>query len=401
MQPIQSAAPNDADTPDAGHDPELGGGFDRASPSATSKILVVDDEPTTVALIRKYLRDFGYAEIVTTTEPSKAFHLIFSSKPDAILLDVNMPEVSGFDILQRTRAHSTLRHIPVIILTADTDIGTRHQALEYGATDFLTKPVDRTELLLRVRNILVVKAHHDHLEEYAERLKGEVQFRTAEVEASRRQVVHCLARAAEYRDSETGNHVIRVGRFVGIVARQMGIDNDVAEIFEEAALLHDVGKLGIRDAVLLKPGTLTGKERRNIEEHCQMGVAMLQPFAFDRSGKPVPNADPSAELQGHSSLLLVTAARIAKTHHEKWDGTGYPDGLAGEEIPIEGRITAIADVYDALSSRRPYKAPFAHEKCMTMLDAGRGTHFDPDVLDAFIAAEKEIQHVRNKYGDRT
>lgn len=365
----------------------------------TARVLIVDDEPTTVALIRKYLRDWGYRHIATTTDATNALDLVKSERPDAILLDLKMPGLSGFDILQCVRSDGDHQHIPVLVLTADKDQETRHRALEYGATDFLTKPVDRTELLLRVRNALVVKAHHDHMAAYTEVLKREVDFRTSEVVASRRQVVHCLARAAEYRDSETGNHVLRVGRFVGIIARELGINEDVAELFEEAAFLHDVGKIAIRDAILLKPGSLSADERINMERHCQVGVEMLQPFMYDERNRPLPNTRGRRELIGHTSLLLTLAARIAQTHHEKWDGSGYPLGLAGEDIPIEGRITAAADVYDALSSRRPYKPPFAHAKCMAILEEGRGTHFDPKVLDALVARASEIERVRAEFGD--
>src|SRR6185369_12553275 len=288
-------------------------------------------------------------------------------------------------LLRDLRAEKQFAHLPVLILTAMDDSDTKARALNLGATDFLAKPVDPTELIPRVRNSLVLKAHHDHLQTYASRLEQEVRARTAELEASRQQIIHCLARAAEFRDNETGRHVIRVGRYAGIIARELGFEESAAEMLEQAALLHDVGKIGVPDAILLKPGKLDADEIESMQKHCGFGKRIFEGMTSQESAAYRSHTTVGSKIvQDCRAPLLDLASRIALTHHEKWDGTGYPLGLAGEDIPLEGRITAVADVFDALSSKRPYKPAFPLEKCLAILEEGRGQHFDPTVLDAFL-----------------
>jgi putative two-component system response regulator len=326
--------------------------------------------------------------------------LIRHEEPDTVLLDLMMPEVNGFDILKLMRRNPILQKIPVVVLTAAADASNKLQALELGATDFLAKPVDPSELVLRLRNTLEAKAYKDHLEDYSAQLEQKVTARTTELEAARHEALLCLARAAEYRDDDTGHHVVRVGRYAAIVARELGFETARIDLLEQAAQLHDVGKIGIPDSILLKPDKLTTQEFDFMKQHCAFGQRIMQPAPESESNAVRGHAELGARIIGTpSSPVLRLAAVIATTHHERWDGTGYPHGLAGTDIPIEGRITAVADVFDALSSERPYKPAFPREKCFKILEDGRGTQFDPDVLTAFFSRWQEIVKVQMDYND--
>ncbi len=359
-----------------------------------SKVMIVDDEPLNVRVLRKYLETVGFYRFVTTSDAIEALPLLEQEQPDILLLDIMMPGISGLDILETIRSHSQLRYLPVIILTAASDPDTKLEALSRGATEFLGKPVEHVELALRVRNALVAKGHQDRLTNYSNCLEQQVRHRTAELRASQQEVVNCLARAADYRDGTTGRHVIRVGLYAEIVARRMGCPPHVADLLREAAKLHDVGKIGIPDSILLKPGKLDSAEIDLMRQHCAFGRDIIEQF-------PEKNGDgSSAPVKcGVASPILRLAASVAFSHHEKWDGSGYPLGISGDQIPIEGRITAIADVFDALSTRRPYKEPFQIDACTRILKEGRGTHFDPGVLDAFFDAFDEVLHVYHTYSD--
>jgi putative two-component system response regulator len=293
-----------------------------------------------------------------------------------------------------------LKHIPVIVLTATTDPATKRRALDLGANDFLTKPLDPNDLIPRVRNALVVKSHYDQMAYQAAQLAELVNRRTAELFMSRQQLIVSLARAAEHRDNETGNHVLRVGQYAAIIAKRLGWSEQQVEMIEQAAQLHDVGKIGIPDAILFKPGKLDPAEYELIKTHCAIGKEIIEPMSekdyqllrrHTRVGEEI--------LHVRNSPMLMMASRIAQTHHENWDGTGYPLGLAGEDIPIEGRITAVADVFDALSTKRPYKDPFPREKCFAILEEQRGKKFDPEVLDAFFACSRQIVEIQMGYLD--
>ncbi|HEX3656532.1 MAG TPA: HD domain-containing phosphohydrolase [Pirellulales bacterium] len=366
-----------------------------ADPILDMTIMVLDDEPFNCLMVRKHLRDARYKSIVTLSDASAALDAIRQQRPALLLLDIVMPQITGLEILRLLRTDPGTRHLPVLILTASTEAETRRSALELGATDFLAKPVDPLELVPRVRNALTTKDFQDRLARHAEDLEQIVCRRTAELEASRKEVIHCLARAAEYRDDITGRHVIRVGRFAGIIARALGFRPADAEALELAAQLHDVGKIGIPDAILHEPGKLDPEMFAVMQRHCAFGNRILAPLTEVDSMRLRQHADLGASLLNISSSPIISlAARIAQTHHERWDGTGYPLGLAGNDIPLEGRITAVADVFDALSSARPYKPPIPREKCFAILTEGRGTHFDPTVLDAFFACSAEIIQVQ-------
>lgn len=352
-------------------------------------------------IVRKHLQIAGYSNFITTTDSKDAIALLQRELPDVVLLDVMMPDVDGIQILQAIRASPTMQLTPVLILTASTDAETKLKALNAGASDFLAKPVDPSDLLPRIRNALIVKAHHDHLANYSEQLEREVQLRTMELEMSHRQVVHCLARAAENRDDNTGRHVLRVGRYASILARELGFDEEGAATLGLAAQLHDVGKIGLPDSVLLKKGKLTDEEYEIVKRHCHIGHAIVQPVPTDDGGVSsiAPDSAAVQTPQPSRHLLLEMAARIALTHHERWDGTGYPRGLAGEAIPIEGRITSVADVFDALSSSRPYKPAYPPEKCFAIMAEGNGTQFDPKILAALMRRRAEVVRIQQEHAD--
>lgn len=366
----------------------------------TAKIAIVDDEEMNIEVVQGYLEQEGYQNFYRTTDATQAVSLIGKVDPDVVLLDVMMPEVSGLEILAAMRADDHMCHIPVIVLTACTGPETKLEALQLGLSDFLAKPVDASELLLRLRNVLAVKAYQDQLADHSNELERQVRKRTEEVVASRQRIIHCLARAAEFRDDDTGHHVIRVGKYAAVIAAELGFDQQAVELMEQAAKLHDIGKIGVPDAVLLKESKLEADEFDLIKRHCSFGNSIINPNSTGEVQEYQKHTQIGAillEVDGYPVMEL--AAIIAQTHHEKWDGSGYPLGLKGEDIPIAGRITAVADVFDALSSKRPYKPAFSREKCFGILEEGRGGHFDPDVLDAFFACSEEIIRVQIRYAD--
>lgn len=366
----------------------------------TGKVMIIDDDHFLIQMLQKYLEDAGYKHVISTADSSQAYEMILAEEPDVILTDLFMPDVNGHEILEMVRGNERLQHIPVLILSVSRDVSTRVKALELGATDFLNKPVDPNELIPRVRNALVVKSHHDHLAKYSEQLEREIRFRTAELEISRKEVIRCLARAAEYRDDDTGKHIMRVGGYAGVVASELGFSADEVELLEQAAQLHDIGKIGIPDGILRKPGKLSRVEFEFMQNHCQFGHNIIQSIPEDDWAVLEQRSDMELKIVDISnSPILLMSSRIAMSHHEKWDGSGYPNGLSGEDIAIEGRITAVADVFDALSSERPYKPPFPRDKCFSIMREKRDSHFDPRVLDAFFARLDDISAIQARYAD--
>jgi putative two-component system response regulator len=356
-----------------------------------ARILLVDDEPINIKVARKYLATAGYTNFSFTCNPADVLPLMIRDEPDLVLLDIVMPQYDGLDVLTAIRNDPQLARIPVVMLTAVEDRPTKCRALELGATDFLAKPVDPSELVSRVKNVLSAKAHQDHLRNYAADLERLVRERTAQLEQSRRNVILCLARAAESRDDDTGRHVQRVGRYAGVIARRLGWDELSVASIEQAAQLHDVGKIGIPDSILLKPGKLTAEEFDVMQKHTGFSKRVFESLTDAESAAWQRHARLGNEiLVGCGSAVLDTAAKIALTHHERWDGAGYPIGLAGTDIPLEGRITTVADVFDALSTKRCYKPAFPLDKCFAIMEEGRSKQFDPAILDAFFAAREEI-----------
>ena len=362
----------------------------------TSTIAIVDDEKLNIQVVQGYLQQEGYKNFVRTTDSRTAIELILNCRPDVVLLDIMMPEISGLEILEAMRDDPKTCHIPVIVLTAHSGADVKLEALKLGSSDFLAKPVDASELILRLRNVLAVKAYQDQITNYSLELEQRVEERTKEVVESRQRIIHCLARAAEYRDDDTGKHVIRVGKYVKTIARELGYNDRQADLMEQAAQLHDIGKIGVPDSVLLKEGKLSPDEFGVIQSHCEIGDSIINPMNQDEFTVYQRHTDVGAqllEMDGYPVMQL--AGVIAQTHHEKWDGSGYPNGLMGEAIPIEGRMTAVADVFDALSSERPYKPAFELTKCLEIMIDGRGTHFDPRVLDAFFTRMEDIVAIRS------
>lgn len=347
-------------------------------------VMLVDDEPLNIDVIRTYLEEEGYHRFVTTSDARAVVPLLRQHSPDVILLDLMMPPLSGFEVLAALRSDPLAQGVPALMLTSNTDAASKHRALELGAADLLAKPVDPCELGLRLKNTLQARAHRDSLVCYSVTLENQVRERTQQLEAVQRQIIHCLARAAEFRDDDTGKHVLRVGRYAAILASGLGLDPADIELLEMAAQLHDIGKIGIPDAILLKPGKFEPDEFAIIKQHCELGVSILE-------GRSSHGAA-SAELDAVPVLRL--AMLIAATHHERWDGAGYPRGLRGDSIPLAGRIVAVADVFDALSSKRPYKERMPLDKCLSILREEAGSHFDPQLIDVFFASLDRILDVR-------
>ncbi|MFT5300334.1 MAG: putative two-component system response regulator [Mariniblastus sp.] len=410
--------------PEIGFDGTAPGLFDRSEPPQTlnnrlrasvdsmnvsqerdeirsSKIMIVDDEALVIRVVRRFLSADGYENFHTLTDPREALEMIDREQPDVVLLDIMMPHITGLDLLKVRQKTPAFQHIPFIILSANSENQIKRDALQLGATDFLSKPVDPNDLILRVQNALTVKRHHDHLANYATELERQVRERTKQIEKSREQIIHCLARAAEYRDNETGQHVIRVGKYCSVVAAQLGFDAAYCREIELAAQLHDVGKIGIPDSVLLNPGKLTNEEFDVMKTHCDLGLQIMEPLAESDGERVRQHASVGGFIMdGVDSPMLELACSIARTHHEKFDGTGYPLKIKGEAIPIEGRICCVADVFDALCSERPYKPKFSMKKCLEIMLSERGTRFDPQVLDAFFDRIEDIEKIRQDHDDK-
>lgn len=368
-------------------------------PSATT-IAIVDDEHSTIMLVKKYLRDAGFTQFIEISDGMQAVATIQSQQPDIIILDIHMPKIGGLEILEQLRANESTATVPVLIFTSDRKSEVKVNALNLGATDFLQKPLDPSELLARIRNTMLAKARLDDLADHSSRLEHQVQLRTAELAASRREAIQCLARAAELKDDQTGQHVLRVGRYARIIAEALDFPAERAEWMELASQLHDVGKIGIPDSVLRKRGPLDEAEYELIKTHCRQGSRIIrdQSELADSSSNVHTQLGMEVFDDCHSPIMRM-AAVIASSHHEKWDGSGYPNGLAGTDIPIEGRIAAVADVFDALSTERPYKDAFPLEKCFRILEEGRGNHFDPEILDALMSRKDEIILAFRHYSD--
>lgn len=401
LQNVEDVAPDQAESPC----PELpmNLGFNKFSQERlieSAKIMIVDDEAFNTKIVKRFLQSAGYRNFVIETDSSKVIDRCHAERPDVMLLDILMPGLSGLDILRLREGDPTLERVGIIVLSASDDSNIKREALDLGATDFLNKPVDTNELFPRVRNTLMIKSTQDHLANYAEVLEQQVALRTRELQESREQIIHCLARAAEFRDNETGQHVIRVGMYSRIIASELGFTKDQAHNLELAAQLHDVGKIGIPDAILLNPKRLTQGEFEVMRGHCSIGKTIIDPLTENERHLYQKHTEMGAGImEGADSPLLTLASTIAQTHHEKYNGTGYPLGLKGEEIPLEGRIVAVADVYDALSSSRPYKKAFSQEECLEIILKDRGEHFDPQCVDAFFARISEIVEVCEKYAD--
>lgn len=334
-------------------------------------ILIVDDQESNVLLLERLLAGCGFTNVVSTTQSSHAVSLCSEQKTDIVLLDLQMPEPDGFEVMslleERIKGQDRL---PVLVLTADASSETKRRALSMGASDFVSKPFDVTEVFLRVRNLLQTRSLQSELRRQNSTLEDRVRDRTRALEEAQLEVVERLAHAAEYRDDDTGQHTRRVGLTAARIAQKLGLEENFVEQIWRAAPLHDVGKLGLSDAILLKPGKLTAEEYDAMKHHTRIGAEILG--------------------DGRSRLLKLSE-EIALTHHERWDGTGYPAGLKGDEIPISGRIVAVADVFDALTHVRPYKSAWPPDRALAEIKRLSGSHFDPDVVAAL--AELDVDEL--------
>ena len=347
-------------------------------------ILIVDDQPQNIELLEAYLVPRHY-EIVKAASGKEALEKLSGGQIDLILLDVMMPGMDGFEVTRRVRQDDKNRQLPIILVTALQETEDRIKGIEAGCDDFLSKPVDKMELLARVQSLLKVKAFNDLTSNYQKELESEVARRTEElkrafekIKAASLETIYRLSMASEYKDEDTGAHIKRMSRYCAAVARRMGLDESTIETILYAAPMHDLGKIGIPDLILVKPAKLDPVEWEIMKQHTVIGARILK---------------------GSDAEFIRLGETIAQYHHEKWDGSGYPNSLKGIEIPITGRITAIADVFDALTSKRPYKEPFSVEKALAIIREGRGSHFDPDVADAFFAIQDEILTIKKQYDD--
>ncbi len=365
------------------------------------RILFVDDEQRALDALRRMLRaQRGAWDLVCVDDPHEAWRRLQRTDVDVVVSDINMPGMTGLELLERVTKTPHLRSLPVVVLTGLDNRDLKRKALDLGAADLLNKPVEPEDLVARLRNVLRLKEYEDELKAYSSQLERRVEARTAELYRSRMDVIWRLGKAAEHRDNETGNHVIRVGCMARIIAEALGMEPDFTETLFVAAPLHDLGKIGIPDAILMKQGPLNGEEWEVMKRHCSIGARILQEDtrakrAFDQWH----NGGRSAGGRAPENPILQMAARVALMHHERWDGTGYPAGLAGEEIAVEARVVAMADVFDALTSARPYKGPYPMEKALRILRDSPGSHFDPRVHAAFEEALTEILAVRERFSD--
>ncbi len=354
-------------------------------------ILVVDDTPDNLSLMSGLLKNLYKVKV--TNSGDRALKIAQSeTPPDLILLDIMMPEMDGYEVCEHLQADSSTRDIPVIFLTAKSEVEDEQHGLALGAVDYITKPFSPPIVLARVKNHLALKAMADFLRDQNEFLEKEVHKRTEEVMAIQDATIQVVTSLAETRDPETGNHIRRTQFYVKALAEKLSThprfaaeltEREIKMIYKSAPL-HDIGKIGIPDMILLKPGRFTPEEFEIMKSHTTKGYD-----AIERAERQL----------GMKVGFLQIAKQIALSHQEKWDGSGYPHGLAGDEIPLPARLMAVADVYDALISRRVYKEGMPHEKALQIMRDGRGSHFDPDILDAFMEIEKTIRGIAVYYAD--
>ncbi|MEN6374897.1 MAG: HD domain-containing phosphohydrolase [Smithella sp.] len=365
------------------------------------KVLFVDDERYFLDSVRRILKNQNKIWQIDCVESGvDALRETARIDYDVIVTDINMPYMNGFELLAELRKSDRTRDIPVIVLTGNGENDLKRRALELDATDLLTKPVHPEDIIARLRSALRTKDYQDQIKAYNRTLEAKVAKRTAAVESSRREIIWRLAKAGEFRDEETGNHVARVGCFCRTIAERLGMDNHFIESIFLASPLHDIGKIGIPDSILLKPGELTDEERRIMKRHCAIGAGILS--EEPRGMRPYlewRGINMEAFLCRDKNRIIEMAIKIALNHHEKWDGTGYPQQLANTNIPIEARIVALADVYDALCSKRPYKAALPEHRVLEAIREGAGNHFDPAICKTFLGSLNEIHIIKTKLSD--
>ncbi|MEO7274198.1 MAG: HD domain-containing phosphohydrolase [Vicinamibacterales bacterium] len=327
-----------------------------------ARILIVDDEPANVELLKRLLERSGFMHLHSTNDPREAAPMFKALAPDLVLLDLHMPHMDGLQVIVELKSMGDESYLPILMLTGDMTPEARREALSRGAKDFVNKPFHADEVLLRIRTLLETRFLYLQIQSQNQDLEKKVQERTQELEAAQIEILERLARAAEFRDDNTGRHTERVGQMAALVAQEAGMEPAQVVLIRRAAPLHDVGKIGIPDAVLLKLGKLTAEEFALVKTHTTIGARILSGSRFD---------------------LLQLAEQIARCHHERWDGSGY-QGLVGEDIPLAGRIVAVADVFDALTQKRPYKPAWPIAEAVAEIERQRHRQFDPTIVDAFL-----------------
>ncbi len=341
-------------------------------------VVIVDDTEINVTLLKHLVARLDNCAPHCFTEPEIGLAWCQAQVPDLVIVDYMMPVLDGIEFIRRLRATPGRESIPILMITANDEAKVRYDALEAGANDFLAKPLDRTEFLARSRNMLALRVSQKHLEDRASWLAEEVEKATAELVSLEREIILRLSKAAEFRDPETGAHILRMAHYSRLIATKLGLSQADQQLILDAAPMHDVGKVGIPDNILLKPGRLDPAEFEIMKTHAPMGGQILS---------------------GSGSMLLETAALIANTHHEKFDGSGYPSGLIGDAIPLFGRIVAVADVFDAPTSERPYKKAWSNEKAVDFLRENAGSHFDPACVDAFLSEFEIAERIQKQFQD--
>ena len=342
----------------------------------THHVLIIDDTDINLILFAALVKKLDDCEPHTFASARDALAWTQDNTPDLVIVDYMMPDMDGLEFIRLMRGIPACEPVPVIMITANDQKQLRYRALDLGANDFLTKPVDKVEYLARTRNMLLVSDARKQLADRAAWLADEVRKATAEIVARERETVFRLCKAAEYRDPETGAHILRMAHYSQLIASKLGLPVADQELLLEAAPMHDIGKVGIADKILLKPGRLDAEEFEVMKQHAVYGYELLQ---------------------GSSSRVLQAGAEIARGHHEKFDGSGYPAGISGTDIPIFSRIVAVADVFDALTSERPYKKAWTLEAAVDFLVHGSGKHFDPQCVQAFLNSWDEVMEIRGRY----
>ncbi len=344
-----------------------------------AKILIVEDDKISLRMLEDMLRKEGYLQILGLSDPRKASDTYQEFKPDLILLDLNMPYMDGFQVMNQLKELEKQDYLPILMITEEENPNIRLRALESGAKDFLSKPYERVEVLVRIYNMLEVRTLHNEIRNQNKILEDRVTERTKELKATRLDVIRRLAKAAECRDLETGQHIIRMSKYATRLAREIGMDDFQCDLILNASPLHDIGKIAIPDKILLKPGKLDPEEWEIMKTHTTIGAKLLS---------------------GSQSTFLEMAESIALTHHEKWDGSGYPNRLGEKDIPLAGRICCICDVFDALTSTRPYKKAWSLEEAVTEIKQQKEKHFDPELVDSFLDILPDLKTIKVEYCDK-
>jgi two-component system response regulator RpfG len=351
----------------------------RVLPSARNTVMVVDDQSTGRAILEQVVRSLDErVSVEGFARPVDAIVWATRHVSDLVLVDYMMPDMDGIDFVKRLRALPGYEHVPIVMVTVHDDRKVRYAALDAGITDFLTKPVDARECLARCRNLLTLRRQQVALEDRRRLLEHMVEDATREVREREKETLLRLARAGEFRDEQTGYHLIRMSRYSRLIANALGMEHDDAETIELAAPLHDIGKIGIPDQILLKPDRLDDGEWQVMRRHPVIGHDILK---------------------GSASKYVRMGALIALGHHEKYDGSGYPNGLVGDHIPLCARIVAVADVYDALTSVRPYKSEWSSDQAYDYVESQGSRHFDPRLVEAFAAMKSEVVQIQNEWRD--